>query len=222
MVLIVDDESDVRDVIRVAFARAGYETSEAETADSTLSAVQTLRPAAVTLDINLNHESGYDVCRAIREVSDVPVIFLTARQDDFDHALGLELGADSFLTKPFSPRVLVAQVAAAIRRNSGATKEQGFREGLLHVDPIGRYVRVGEKQVDLSRTEFDLLATLVGQPGRAFEYAELLSLVWRTSYGGTHIVEVAMARLRRKLADAGASDVIETIRGVGYRLARRG
>jgi DNA-binding response OmpR family regulator len=222
LVLVVDDEPDVRMLIRVTLERDGWQTCEAEDAAGALASVSRRNPDAVTLDVNLGVESGYDVCRSIRRISTVPVIFLTARTDAFDHALGLELGADSFLTKPFNPRVLVAQVAAAVRRGrSGAPQTTLLRTTRLTLDLMARSVHADGVPVQLSKTEFDLLGTLMDSPGRVFEHGQLLSAVWGEWYGDNHVLEVTLGRLRRKLATAGAADVIDTVRGVGYRMSAR-
>ena len=175
------------------------------------------------LDVNLGSDSGYDVCRAIRAESAVPILFLTARSDEFEHILGLELGADDFLTKPFSPRVLVARLAAVMRRAGAGTGPPAgggqLRARNVVVDPAGRRVQVDGAEVELSKTEFDLLATFMADPAKAFDRPTLLDRVWGDWYSDDHVVDVTMGRLRRKLADAGAPDLIDTLRGVGYRLA---
>jgi DNA-binding response OmpR family regulator len=223
LVLIVDDEPDLRMIIKVTLEREGWRTCEADDAAGALACVSSRNPDAVTLDVNLGLESGYDVCRSIRAISTVPVIFLTARTDSFDHALGLELGADGFLTKPFNPRVLVAQVAAAVRRGrAGTPRTTLLRTQRLTVDLLARSVHVDGAPIDLSKTEFDLLCSLMASPGRVFEHGQLLTTVWGQWYGDNHVLEVTIGRLRRKLGAAGATHVIETVRGVGYRLTREG
>jgi DNA-binding response OmpR family regulator len=223
LVLVVDDEPDLRMIIKVTLEREGWRTCEAADAASALECVSRQNPDAVTLDVNLGLESGYDVCRSIRSISSVPVIFLTARTDSFDHALGLELGADGFLTKPFNPRVLAAQVAAAVRRGRGSTARTTLlRSQRLTVDLLARSVHVDGVSVNLSKTEFDLLCVLMESPGRVFEHGQLLTTVWGEWYSDNHVLEVTIGRLRRKLSTAGASTTIETVRGVGYRFSRDG
>lgn len=218
-VLVVDDEPDVRDLISASLQFAGWETVEAASGSEALTRVREGDISVVTLDINLDRESGYEVCRAIRAESQVPIILVTARTDEFDHVLGLELGADSFLTKPFSPRILVAEVAAAARRSASPEDSPAFRVGSLTLDVVERRVRVAGQEVSLSKTEFDLLELLMSEPRRAFERQTLLDKVWGPWFGDDHVLEVTVGRLRKKLADAGAPNVIETLRGVGYRLS---
>lgn len=220
-VLIVDDEPEVREVLGELLAGAGWEPVAVATGREALAALDGGDFALVTLDINLGEESGYDVCRDIRAVSQVPIILLTARVDEFDHVLGLELGADDYLTKPFSRRILLAHVAAAVRRRQSPAADDSelLRARNVTLDLVGRRVRVGQAEVDLSKTEFDLLALFLGEPERAFDRHALIDRVWGEWYSDFHVIDVTIGRLRHKLAEAGAPDLIETIRGVGYRLA---
>jgi DNA-binding response OmpR family regulator len=223
-VLVVDDEPEVRDLLAELLGGAGWEVVAVATGREALAALDGGGFAAVTLDINLRDESGYDVCRSIRSVSDVPVIFLTARADDFDHVLGLELGADDYLTKPFSRRVLLARVAATVRRSRSpaAASHEILRAGSLALDTVGRRCHVDGAEIPLSKTEFDLLAVFLSDPERAFDRHALIDRVWGEWYSDFHVIDVTIGRLRQKLAEAGAPDLIETIRGVGYRLATDG
>jgi hypothetical protein len=193
---------------------------EAEDADSALAIAAAADLAAITLDVALGRDSGYDVCRAIRATSDVPVLFLTARSQEFDEVLGFELGADDYLVKPFSPRVLSARVAAVVRRRAvEGNAGHVLRSGILSIDERSRRTHAGDREVDLTKTEFELLAALMRSPDRAFDRDTLLDRVWGDWYSDAHVVDVTVARLRRKLADAGVPEMIDTIRGVGYRLA---
>ena len=219
-VLVVDDEAEVRALIAATLRTDGWQVAEAATADAAIERAARGDLAAVTLDIGLGAASGYDVCRAIRTASDVPVLFLTARSQEFDEVLGFELGADDYLVKPFSPRVLAARVAAIVRRRA-TEAESGhlLRAGDLTLDSRSRRARAGDREIDLTKTEFDLLAAFMRAPDRAFDRDTLLDRVWGDWYSDAHVVDVTVARLRRKLADAGLPEVIDTVRGVGYRLS---
>lgn len=220
-VLVVEDEADIRELICVALARGGWATLEAAGPAEALALLASNELAAVTLDVKLAGESGYELCRTIRGRSSVPILFVTARADEFDHVLGLELGADDYITKPFSPAVLTARVAAAVRRGAHGrqTDDRTVRVGPIALDPIGRRVFVRDRQLELTKTEFDLLATFLAEPTTAFDRDTLLDRVWGDWYSGRDVVDVTVSRLRRKLTDAGADGFIETLRGVGYRLA---
>lgn len=222
-VLIVEDEPEMRTLLAAALRAHGWEPQEAATGPEAVRAVEKDPPAAVTLDIALRGESGYDVCRAIREVSEVPIIFVTGRHDEFDQVLGLELGADDFIVKPVSPAVLAARVAAAVRRANAGHEEEGppLRVGRLVVDRRSRRAQLDGRDLALTKIEFDLLAVFMTWPDRAFDRDALLDRVWGDWYSDGHVVDVTIGRLRRKLADAGADGLIDTVRGVGYRLAAR-
>jgi DNA-binding response OmpR family regulator len=180
------------------------------------------------LDLNLPDLDGMEVCRRIREVSDAYIIMLTGRPDEIDRLLGLETGADDYLTKPFSPRELRARVGAMMRRPRRRTAEPSapedspavLRHGELQVDVEGRVAKVGDQEIELTRTEFDLLATLLSAPRRVWSRDTLLRTVWGTDWvNDGHLVEVHMGNLRRKLGDDPRSGkYIRTVRGVGYRL----
>lgn len=217
-VLIVDDDPEIRHLISVSLRSQGWDTVEAATGAQALAALAAQEPAAITLDVSLRGESGYDICRRIRAVSSVPVVFVTARSDEFDQVLGLELGADDFLTKPFSPRVLGARLASVVRRAARGRRPECLVAGPVTVDLAARRVHVGETLVDLSKAGFDLLAAMLAEPARVLSRQELLERVW----GGWHAdddLTVLISRVRRKLAQAGAADFIETVHGIGYRLA---
>lgn len=217
----MDDEPEIRALVRAALAPDGWSTLEAGSGAEALAQVRGHHPDAVILDLSLGPESGYDVLRAIREESPVPVLILTARQAEFDEVLGLELGADDYLTKPFSPRVLRARLGAAVRRASpGPDGGPGPRRiGALELDERSRRARVAGAELPLTKTEFDLLAVLAADPDRAFDRNALLDRVWGDRYTDAHVVDVTIGRLRRKLADAGIPEAVETVRGVGYRLS---
>lgn len=218
-VLVIDHAAAARTLISDALCGAGWQTFEAESRDEAFSRFALGGINAITLEIALAAESGYDICTALRARSNVPIIFVTDRQGDFDHAFALNLGGDGFVRKPFNPQVLVAEVWAAQRRNEGGFPDRVSRFGPVSVDHSGRRVMIGEHVVPLSKTEFDLLSSLVANPGRALSRQALLADVWGPWYGDLRVVEVAIGRLRKKLADFGAPSVIGTVAGVGYRIA---
>jgi DNA-binding response OmpR family regulator len=178
-----------------------------------------LRPAAIVLDVGLPVIDGTEVCRALRADGDwTPILFVTARDDEVDRVLGLELGADDYITKPFSPRELVARVKTVLRRSAGVAEERVLVVGEVTVDPARRSVSIDGTDVTLTATEFDLLAYLMRRPGRVFSREQLLSEVWGYAVAaGTRTVDVHVAQLRAKL---GTASPIRTVRGVGYAAGR--
>jgi two-component system OmpR family response regulator len=224
--VIVDDDEDIRALIAELLRQSGFETTEAATGSDGIAAVRDRQPDVVTLDLNLPDLDGIEVCRRIREITDAYVVMLTARPDEIDRLMGLEIGADDYLTKPFSPRELRARIAAMLRRprTAGGAAAQApaetVRHGGLEVDVEGRLATLDGRELDLTRTEFDLLATLLSGPRRVWPRETLLRTVWGTDWvSDGHLVEVHMANLRRKLGDDPRSGrFIRTVRGVGYRL----
>ncbi|HEX6873915.1 MAG TPA: response regulator transcription factor [Micromonosporaceae bacterium] len=222
LVLVVEDERPIADLVRLYLTRDGFGVHVETDGPSGLAAARRLRPVACVLDIGLPGMDGMDVCRRLREYGDwTPVIFLTARDDEVDRVVGLELGADDYVTKPFSPRELVARVKAVLRRTDVATgpAEVPRQVGVVTLDPARRKVHADGVEVALTSTEFDLLAHLMQRPGRVFTREELLGSVWGyASPAGTRTVDVHVAQVRGKLGDASAlaRDVIRTVRGVGY------
>ena len=192
-----------------------------------MEAARELRPDLVVLDVMLPGFDGLEVCRRLRQFSDAYMLMLTARGEEIDRIVGLEVGADDYLTKPFSPRELVARVKAMLRRPhsgnaAGSDAVPVIRVGELAIDADRHEVELRGAPVPLTPREFALLATLAGQPGRVFTRAQLLERVWGTEYYDEHVVDVHVANLRHKLEDDPAQPVIvETVRGVGYRLTPR-
>ena len=220
LILLVDDEPSIIQLSRMYFERDGFRVQEISDGEAALEAVAKHRPALIVLDVMLPKLDGFEVCRKLRAGGDqTPIIMLTARDEDIDKILGLELGADDYLTKPFNPRELVARVKAILRRSDGKKQMDGqpIHRGDLMIDPVSREVRVASCTVDLRTQEFDLLLTLVEQPGRVFSREQLLQLAWGFDfYGQTRTVDVHIAHLRKKLE--GATVKIETVTGVGYKL----
>jgi two-component system, OmpR family, response regulator RegX3 len=214
-VLVVEDEDSIAEPLAEGLRREGFTVTRAATGAEALAAP----PAdVVLLDLRLPDVDGLDVCRRIRERSDVPIIAVTARGEEADRVVGLELGADDYVVKPFGMRELIARIRAVTRRARGgqAAGDGIVRVADLEVDLRARRVRLGERVLELTAKEFDLLAALARDPGAAVSRHRLLEEVWETSwYGSTKTIDVHVAALRRKLGDSGW---IETVRGVGFRL----
>lgn len=221
LVLLVDDEPSILQLARMYLERDGFRIQEAKDGEAALTAIAHLQPALVVLDVMLPKLDGFEVCRRIRaENNSMAILMLTARDEDIDKILGLELGADDYLTKPFNPRELVARVKAILRRGKGkpAMDEKPIQLGELVIDPERREARIASRLIDLRTQEFDLLLTLANQPGRVFTREQLLQLAWGFDfYGQTRTVDVHVAHLRKKLE--GSTIKIETVTGVGYKLA---
>ncbi len=217
LVLVVEDERPIADLVRMYLARDGFGVHVEHDGEAGLAAARKVRPVACVLDIRLPGLDGTEICRRLREAGDwTPVLFLTARDDEVDRIIGLELGADDYITKPFSPRELVARLKAVLRRTAGPPEgERVRRVGPIVLDPSRRSVHAGGEPVALTPTEFDLLAHLLHRPGRVFSREELLASVWGyAAHAGTRTVDVHVAQVRAKLGAHGS--VIRTVRGVGY------
>jgi DNA-binding response OmpR family regulator len=219
-ILIVEDDPDVVRVARAYLEREGYAVLVEGDGEAGLHRARAERPDLVVLDWMLPGASGLDVLRRLRADGGVPVLMLTARTDEADRVLGLELGADDYLTKPFSPRELVARVGAVLRRTAApVASEQALRRGDLEVDTVARTARLAGRGIDLTTLEFDLLHAFAAAPGRVFRRDELIERVWGGAYEGSdRVVDVHVSNLRQKLSEAGGGDLIRTVRGVGYAL----
>ena len=215
LVLIAEDERAIAELERLYLADAGFGVHVERDGGRVLQAIRRLRPVAVVLDIGLPGSDGLEICRALRANGDwTPVVFVTARDDEVDRILGLELGADDYLAKPFSPRELVARIRGLLRRSALDPGQQVLVLGGIELDPGRRTVRAEGAAVPLTAMEFDLLAKLMSAPGRVFSREQLLASVWgQAAYGASRTVDVHIAQLRAKL---GASSPIRTVRGVGY------
>ncbi len=215
--LVVEDEPAIADVVRRYLVADGFGVHLETDGHGALSAVARLRPAAILLDVGLPGLDGVEVCRRLREAGDwTPVLFVTARDDEVDRVIGLEIGADDYLTKPFLPRELVARVRAVLRRADGRPVQGPLVAGPVRLDPGRRTVTVDDVPVGLTTTEFNLLEALLRAPGQVLRRSELLARAWgQADYAGTRTVDVHVAQLRAKL---GASCPIETVRGIGYRV----
>lgn len=238
-VLVVDDEAALASVIGSYFTRDGYEVTLAHDGPEALRLAEERRPDLVLLDLMLPGMDGVEVCRRLRGFSDAYVLMLTARGDEVDKVVGLSVGADDYVVKPASPRELLARASAMLRRprampgtglgpadadGAASTDEPPRGVGDLLVDPVARTVTVAARPVDLTRTEFDLLAALTARPRAAFTRRQLIDAVWGIEwFGDEHVVDVHIAHLRRKLGDDPASPrYVRTVRGIGYGLGTGG
>ncbi|MEV4202560.1 response regulator transcription factor [Micromonospora globbae] len=226
-VLVVDDERSLAKVVASYLERDGHEVTCVFDGLSAVEAVRRRLPEVVVLDLGLPGLDGTEVCRRIRTFSDCYVIMLTARSDEKNKLIGLDVGADDYLTKPFSPRELVARVRAMLRRpRTGGDGAGGLQDepprtiGKLQVDVTAREVHLAGQPVELTRIQFDLLAALSARPRAAFSRRQIIDMVWGDSWvGDEHLVDVHIGHLRRKLGDNPAAPrFIRTVRGVGYRM----
>ncbi|MDJ0418927.1 response regulator transcription factor [Rhodococcus opacus] len=229
--LVVDDERPLAAVVASYLEREHFEVAVAYNGVDALTLAREIDPDVVVLDLGLPGMDGIEVCRALRTFSDAYVVMLTARNAEMDTIIGLSVGADDYVTKPFSPRELVARIRAMLRRprkapvyeipSPGRGGEEAPRVfGALRIDVAGREVCLGEQPVVLTRTEFDVLAALSARPGMAFSRRQLIEAVWGESWvGNEHLVDVHVGHLRRKLGDDPAAPrYVTTVRGIGYRM----
>jgi DNA-binding response OmpR family regulator len=224
--MVVEDEVELAALLASYLERDGFEVTACHDGASAVGVAREVDPDVVVLDLGLPGLDGVEVCRRLRTFSDAYVVMLTARSDEVDTLIGLSVGADDYMTKPFSPRELMARVQAMLRRPrpiGGADRPEDHerpRFGGLVVDPLGRDVWLDEEPVALTRTEFDLLAALAERPHQAFSRRQLIERVWGPTWvGDEHLVDVHVGHLRRKLGDeATAGRYIRTVRGVGYRM----
>ncbi len=224
-VLVVDDEEHIVELARIYLTREGYEVEGVGDGSQALARFGQIKPDLVILDIMLPGSDGLVICKEIRKLSQVPIIMLTARDEVTDKVVGLEVGADDYLTKPFHPQELVARAKALLRRaRVEPDAPKLIRAGKLEVDLERHEVRHEQAKVQLRPKEFDLLTLLARHPGRVFQRSELLDLVWGYDFPGyTRTVDVHVQQLREKLAAAGITEPsIETVWGVGYRLELAG
>jgi DNA-binding response OmpR family regulator len=219
-ILVVDDEPNIVQLVTMYLTRDNYRVNSAGDGQEALELVEIHKPDLVVLDIMLPSMDGFDVCRRLRaEGNNVPIIMVTARDDDIDKIIGLELGADDYLTKPFNPRELVARIRAVLRRDSSEKVDahKVFRIADLEIDLAGRVVKVDETKIELRTQEFEVLRVLVENKGIVMTREQLLRKAWGYDfYGQTRTVDVHIAQLRRKIASSKVR--IETVTGFGYKL----
>lgn len=220
-ILVVDDEISIQELVKLYLEKEGFRVEPAGSGKEALQLLDAVKPSLVVLDIMLPDMSGFDVCRELRKRADVPVLMLTARKDDIDKILGLEMGADDYLTKPFNPRELVARIRAVLRRTgSGQRPGKLIEAGNLRIDLARREVTVAGTAAKLRTKEFELLAALAQNFGIVLTRERLLEMIWETDYyGETRTVDMHINHVRDRLT---AADVeVETVRGVGYKLVKR-
>jgi two-component system, OmpR family, response regulator len=220
-ILVVEDEQSIASLVSLYLSNEGYRVEHIADGSAALAAVERFRPALVILDVMLPGMDGVEICRRLRQAGDVPIVMLTARDAEVDRVLGLELGADDYVTKPFSPRELVARVKAVLRRTSrgASTEEQDepVRVADVEIDVARRTVRAANREVTLTAKEFDLLAFLARNRGIVFSRDRLLDRVWGYERPvDTRTVDSHVKSLRQKLG--GSGDIVKTVRGVGYKV----
>ncbi|MBK5218564.1 MAG: response regulator transcription factor [Thermoleophilia bacterium] len=222
-ILVVEDEESISEPFAEALRRAGFEPLVTGTAAGALELAASEQPDLVMLDLALPDGDGRDVCRELRRNSDVPIMMLTARGTEMDKIVGLELGADDYVVKPFSAAEVISRIRAVLRRCNRAEpgREKPLRAGAIELDPGARIARAAGRELELSRKEFDLLAELMRHAGQVVKREDLMSEVWDTNwFGSTKTLDVHIGWLRRKLGDDPADPAyIETVRGVGFRFA---
>lgn len=223
-ILVVEDEAKIAEVLHLYLERNGYEVSVASDGHQALESVRRQTPDLVLLDLNLPGVDGLEVCRRLRQESSVPIIMVTARSEETDKLIGLELGADDYVTKPFSPREIVARVRAVLRRvTSSGPHPSILRVGELSLDPQRHVVQLAGRQLDLTPTEFRLLRVLMGNPGRVFSRLQLLEQVQGDAFEGyERTVDAHIKNLRQKIESNPQKPArLLTVYGVGYKLAER-
>ncbi len=224
-ILIADDEPHIREVIEFALQNAGLETVLVRDGVEAVAAFEKQIPDLIVLDVGMPNMDGLEVCRTVRKVSDCPILFLSARDEEVDRIVGLEIGGDDYVTKPFSPRELVARVNAILKRagqnNSQNSEDEILNHGILILDKGRREVRIREIAVELTGTEFDILAVLMARPGIVFNRSTLLDRAWADNiHVSDRTIDSHVRNLRAKLREVGCGDAIRTVHGVGFQLDR--
>ncbi len=219
-ILVADDDGQIRDVVRIALGQAGFTVAEAADGQQALEMARSLTPDLIVLDIGMPEMDGLAVCRELRKSSDVPVVFLTAHGDEIDRVVGLELGADDYVPKPFSPRELVARVRAILKRASPAQAAQVvMRRGVLSIDPDRHLCHVQDAPVTLTSREMELVVHLMRRPDNVMSRPQLVDAIYGTNvHVSDRTMDSHLRNLRGKLAKAGCVDAIETVHGVGIRM----
>ena len=224
-ILVVDDDAHIREVLSFALGKAGMETREAADGEAALAMVEREPPDLVVLDINMPRMDGLEVCRRLRATGDLPILFLSSRDDEIDRVVGLELGADDYVVKPFSPREVVARVGAILKRGARGLEQAGPQAALVHnqlrLDPEAWEACWAGTQVPVTVTEFQLLLLLASLPSKVFSRDAIIDRLHGPGFAITdRTIDSHIRNLRHKFAEAGASDLIETRPGVGYRIGR--
>lgn len=219
LILVVEDEPDIAELLEAYLRREGFRTERAGTGSGAVELHLAARPDLVLLDVNLPDFDGFEVLRRVRETAQTPVIMVTALAEDLDKLLGLKMGADDYVVKPFSPPEVVARVKAVLRRAGMQAAGQPLRFGELELDPLAVRVRVAGRRLELTMTEYRLLEHLLRHPERVFSRAELLEVALPDSDALERVIDTHLWNLRKKLEGAGLPNLIQTVRGVGFRLA---
>ena len=221
LVLVVEDEFEIASILEGFLKQSGYRTERAADGEAAMTLFWASQPDLILLDINLPSRNGVEVLKAIRQESDTPIIMLTARAEELDKLLGLELGADDYITKPFRPMEVMARVKAVLRRSQGKlSREEGpVRVGPIEIDLSQGIAKIDEHMLELTTTEFKLLYHFASYPGKVFNRNDLLEAVMPESDALERVVDVHIGNVRRKLAVYGYHDLIQTVRGMGFRLA---
>lgn len=225
-ILVVDDDAHIREVICVAVKKAGMVALEARDGAEALSRFASDRPALIVLDIGMPELDGLDVCRQVRKSSDVPILFLSARDDEIDRVLGLEIGGDDYVTKPFSPRELVARInvilrRAAVRSADGKGPDSQLARGGLWLDPAQHIAKFGRRDLALTAIEFEILRALLMRPSIVFNREQIMNAAYQMSIQvSDRTIDSHIRNIRAKLTAAGCDNVIETVHGVGFKLGR--
>jgi two-component system, OmpR family, response regulator len=218
-ILVVDDDPRLRDLVGIALERGGFTVISAADGQTALTHAARETPDLVVLDVGLPELDGFEVCRRLRRTSDIPILFLTARDDEVDRIVGLELGADDYVTKPFSPRELVARVRAILKRTAGQGEPTQLRHGAVEVDPAAHRCRINGAEVALTGTEMRILIQLMQPAGRTVSRPQIIAGVWGArSQVSDRTLDSHLRNLRRKFAGAGQGDLIQSLHGVGIRM----
>lgn len=219
-ILVVDDDPQIREIVTIALERAEFKVITAADAKLALTHASREAPDLIVLDVGLPEMDGFEVCRRVRATSNVPILFLTALDDEVDRIVGLELGADDYVTKPFSPRELVARVRAILKRSTGSIQVEVLRHGCVMLDVAAHRCLVSGTAISLTATEFKILTQLLKAAGNAVSRVALINELWGARSGvSDRTLDSHIRNLRQKLSDAGAPDAVETVHGVGVRMA---
>ena len=220
VIMVVDDDENIAQLVRLYLEKEGFEVVSFSRGDSALTAFKSNPPALLLLDIMLPGMDGWQVCRAIRQISSIPIIMLSAKDETFDKVLGLELGADDYMTKPFSTRELISRIKAVLRRSRALSSDKPIEIGKLSLDPKSQRITADNKVIDIGPTEYRLLAFFMSHPERAYTRTQLLDQVWGGNvYIEDRTIDVHIRRLRKLLQPYGCSALIQTVRGTGYRFS---
>ncbi|MEO6396253.1 MAG: response regulator [Devosia sp.] len=221
-ILIADDEPNIREVIAFALERAGLATVSARNGAEALQMFRKAPPDLIVLDIGMPEMDGLEVCRQIRKTSEVPILFLSARDEEIDRVLGLEIGGDDYVTKPFSARELVARVNVILKRTRGgaAKPEVALSHGKVRLDVARHGVWFGDNAIALTALEFGLLSALLARPELVFSREQLMAAAYDGTYVSDRTIDSHIRNLRAKFAEAGCASIVETVHGVGFRLGR--